>query len=131
MKAAGPLKKATAGDPIASFALSNDPNKPGDNNYVVNGTNARGEVVDVSAIATIAITDDPNGGSTSSVTGPNTFSEQGNVAGPATSTITMTFASGTPAPIPGDVLWTVSQGGVTGFTVTPALPPPPPPPPAP
>jgi hypothetical protein len=132
MKAgAAPLKKATAGDPIATIALTNDPNKPGDNNYLVNGTNARGEVVDISAVATIAITDDPNGGSTSTVSGPNTFQEQGVAAGSSTSTITLTFTSGTPAPISGDVLWKVAQGGVTGFTVTPVLPVPPPPPPAP
>lgn len=119
----GTPKKLTAGTPIASFAISDDPNAPGTGNYLVNGTNAAGEVVDVSTLATIAIVDDASGNAASTVTGANTFSEQGKKAGTSVATITMTFTAGSPGPFSGDVQFNVSPGGVTGFTVTPILPP--------
>jgi hypothetical protein len=113
-----PKRKAMAGDPVNEFTITNDPNTP--NGYICYATNAAGDILDVSATATIATADDPSGNVTSTVTGATTFTVQGNKQGAATVTVTMTANDGSFGPFTGDVGFTVNPGGPTGLTVQPA-----------
>jgi hypothetical protein len=103
---------------VGDFTITNDPNNP--SGYVCYATNAAGETLDVSATATIATSDDGSGVATSSVTGATTFAVQGNKAGSAVVTITMTANDGSFGPFTGDCNFTVVSGGPTGFTVQPS-----------
>jgi len=105
-------------EPVGEFTITNDPNTP--NGYICYATNAAGDILDVSATATIATTDDSSGAITSTVTGATTFTVQGNKQGTGTVSITMTANDGSFGPFTGECGFTVAAGGPTGFTVKPA-----------
>jgi hypothetical protein len=113
-----PTRKAKTGEPVGEFTITNDPNNP--SGYICYATNAAGDVLDVSATATIATQDDASGTVTSTVTGAVTFTVQGNKQGQGTVTITMTANDGSFGPFSGDCGFTVNPGGPTGFTVQPS-----------
>jgi hypothetical protein len=111
-------RKPKAGEPVGDFTITNDPNTP--NGFICYATNAAGDILDVSATATIKVQDDGTGVCTSTVTGAVTFTVQGNKQGTATVTITMTANDGSFGPFVGEAGFTVAPGGPTGFTVKPA-----------
>jgi hypothetical protein len=111
-------RKVKHNEPVGEFTVTNDPNNP--NAYICYATNAAGDVLDVSATSTIATKDDASGVATSAVTGPSTFTVQGNKQGSAVVTITMTANDGSWGPFVGDCGFTVTAGGPTGFTVQPS-----------
>ena len=111
-------RKAKAGEPVGEFTITNDPNKP--NGFVCYATNAAGDVLDVSATATIQTSDDGTGVATTTTTGAVTFEVQGNKQGSATVTVTMSANDGSFGPFVGECGFTVNPGGPTGFTVSPS-----------
>ena len=119
----GAAKKYKAGDPApAHFVITDDPGLPG--TYKVMGTNAAGDLLDISAVSTIAATDDASGCTQSTVVGTSNFTVQGKKATPpdtpALVTIVATWTDGSIGPFTGTASFTVTPGGVTGFTVVPA-----------
>lgn len=117
-KSAKPARAFKAGDPVGTFTITDDPNKPG--NFVVHATNLAGDILDVSAVATIGVTADASGNATFQTTGAVSFAAQGVKQGQATATITLTWTDGSVGPFTGDVLFNVNPGGPTGLVVTPA-----------
>jgi hypothetical protein len=110
-------RKPRAGEPVGEFTITNDPNTP--NGYICYATNAAGDVLDVSATATIQVQDDGTGVVTATATGAVTFTVQGNKQGSATVTITMKANDGSFGPFVGEASFTVTPGGPTGFTCQP------------
>jgi hypothetical protein len=113
------MRAAAAGATVAAFVLTDDPGKPG--NYIVMATDAAGDQIDPSAVATIGVVAADPTTLTATVTGPNKFSVQGLKATPAgtpsVATITMTWTDGSVGPFSGDVSFTVTAGGPTGIVV--------------
>jgi len=114
-------RKYKAGDvvnPDNPFTITDDPNNPG--NWLILLTNAAGELIDGSAIATSSVTADSSGTLSASSTGPMTFSTQGVKAGAGSVAVTVNANDGSFGPFNGDVAYNVVAGGPTGFVVQPA-----------
>lgn len=117
-KAARKFKAGDVINPNNPFAITDDPNNPG--HWKVLLTNAAGELIDGSAIATFAGVADASGNLTETDEPPMGFATQGNHAGPATVSGTVTANDGSFGPFTGDIAFDVQPGGPTGFVVMPA-----------
>jgi hypothetical protein len=111
-------KKFAKGATLASFTITDVPGSPG--NYLVNGTNAAGDLIDISAVATTAETSSDTTVATVASTGAATFAVQGIKVGTVTVTVTANWNDGSIGPFTAPVTFTVTAGGVTGLVVTPS-----------
>jgi hypothetical protein len=118
-RAATPVKALAAGSPAPPALVLMDVN---DDSFTVQGVDAAGAPVDISAVATIAVTSDTP--TVLSVDPPvgMTCAIHALLPGTATLTITATWNDGSAGPF--TVTWpiTVTGGPATGLIITPGTP---------
>lgn len=111
---AAPVKKAKVGDPIAVFTMQDNQ----DDTCTVQGVDAAGAAVDISAVATItAVSDNPAVLTVDSPVGM-TFKEHGVAPGSANVTVVATWGDGSVGPFTFTLPDTVTAGPATGLLIT-------------
>ena len=114
LKAAAPGGKRKDGD----FVLQDNQ----DDTFTVMGVDQAGAVIDISSVATIAVTSDNTAAFTVDPPTGMTFAGHGVAPGSAKVTIVATWNDSSIGPFTIDLPVTVSQSAATGITVTPGTP---------
>ncbi len=111
-------KKAVKGDPIVGFQILDTQ----DDLITINGTNAAGDVLDISGVATLtASSSDPTLASVDTPSGM-TVTMHALKVGSVTLTFVATWNDGSVGPFTVDFPISITTGGPTGLIVTPGTP---------